>query len=96
MAMTPQQARMKAMQLQSLRPELRGMAIEDVMAQIIASEGAETPGAGGGGLANLFPTQLSPASPAPMQPARLVAPKPTSDDGSGCGHRCLSTGAASS
>ena len=80
--MTNQQARMKAMQLQSLRPELRGMAIEDVMAQIIASEGAETPGAGVGGLANLFqlaPKKLSPSSPAPMKPAQFVAPKPTAE-----------------
>lgn len=86
--MTNQQARMKAMQLQSLRPELRGMAIEDVMAQIIASEGAETPGAGVGGLANLFqlaPKKLSPASPAPMQPAQFVAPKPTADIVPGAG-----------
>jgi hypothetical protein len=88
MAMTNQQARMKAMQLQSLRPELRGMAIEDVMAQIIASEGAETPGAGVGGLANLFqlaPKKLSPSSPAPMEPTQFLAPKPTVDIVPGAG-----------
>jgi len=81
MVMTPQQARMKAMQLRSLKPELQNMAIEDLVAQVMASEGAEAPGAGGmppiSGLANLFPTRLTAASPAPMQPARLEAPKPT-------------------
>jgi hypothetical protein len=87
MAMTNQQARMKAMQLQSLRPELRGMAIEDVMAQIIASEGAETPGAGVGGLADIFqPARvITPSSPAPMQAVRLQAPKPTADIVPGAG-----------
>jgi hypothetical protein len=77
MAMTPQQARMAAMQLRARKPELQSVPVDDLIAQIMASEGAATPGAGVGGLANLFPTRLSPASPAPMQPARLEAPKPT-------------------
>ena len=76
MAMTPQQARMKAMQLRTIRPELQNMAVEDLIAQVMASEGA--PGAGANGLADLFPPKtLTAASPAPMQAARLAAPKPT-------------------
>ena len=78
MALTPQQARMKAMQLRTLKPELRNMAIEDLTAQIMASEGAQDPGAGGGTLADLFPPKtLSAASPAPMAAARFQAAKPT-------------------
>jgi hypothetical protein len=77
MVMTPQQARMAAMRLRAQKPELQSVPVDDLIAQIMASEGAATPGAGVGGLANLFPTKLSPASPAPMQPARLEAPKPT-------------------
>jgi hypothetical protein len=75
MAMTPQQAQMAAMQLRAKRPELRNMAVKDLAAQIMASEGA--PGAGNVGLADLFPTKLTAASPAPMRAARLEAPKPT-------------------
>ncbi len=77
--MTPQQARMKALQLRSLKPELQNVAIDDLTAQIMASEGMGTPGAGGGGLADIFqlPKTLSPSSPAPMEAARLAAPKPT-------------------
>jgi murein DD-endopeptidase MepM/ murein hydrolase activator NlpD len=78
MAMTIQQAQMAAMQLRSRKPELQNMAVGDLVAQIMASEGAGQPAAGVGGLANLFATPLSPASPAPMQPAMLEAPKPTS------------------
>ena len=77
MAMTPQQARMKALQLRSLKPELQSVAVEDLVAQIMASEGMGAPGAGVGGLADLFPTKLTAASPAPMRPAMLEAPKPT-------------------
>ena len=78
MAMTPQQAQMKAMQLRAQRPELQSMAVEDLIAQIMASEGMGAPGAGVGGLADLFPPKtLTAASPAPMQAARLAAPKPT-------------------
>jgi len=78
--MTPQQARMKALQLRSLKPELRNMAIDDLIAQVMASEGMGAPGAGGGALANLFPTKtLTPSSPAPMMAARLQAAKPTAD-----------------
>ena len=77
MAMTLQQAQMAAMQLRSRKPELQNMAVGDLVAQIMASEGAGQPAAGVGGLANLFATPLSPASPAPMQPAMLEAPKPT-------------------
>jgi len=77
MAMTIQQAQLAAMQLRAKRPELQNMAVGDLVAQIMASEGEGQPGAGGGGLANLFATPLSPASPAPMEAARLVAPKPT-------------------
>jgi hypothetical protein len=77
MAMTIQQAQMAAMQLRSKRPDLQNMAVGDLVAQIMASEGAGQPAAGVGGLANLFATPLSPASPAPMEAAPLVAPKPT-------------------
>ena len=83
--MTPQQARMKALQLRSLKPELQNVAIDDLMARIMASEGMGTPGSGGGGLADIFPTQLSPSSPAPMEAARLVAPKPTAEIVPGAG-----------
>lgn len=76
MAMTLQQARMAAMQLRTKRPELQNMAVDDLIAQVMASEGA--PGAGG--LANLFPPKtLSPSSPAPMMVTRLAAPKPTAE-----------------
>jgi len=75
--MTIQQAQMAAMQLRSKRPDLQNMAVGDLVAQIMASEGAGQPAAGVGGLANLFATPLSPASPAPMEAAPLVAPKPT-------------------
>jgi hypothetical protein len=86
MAMTPQQARMKALQLRSLQPELRNMAIDDLVAQVMASEGMGAPGAGGGGLANLFPPKtLTPSSPAPMMAARLQAAKPTADIVPGAG-----------
>jgi hypothetical protein len=68
---------MKALQLRSLKPELQSVSIDDLIGQIMASEGMGTPGAGSGTLADLFPTQLSPSSPAPMEAARLVAPKPT-------------------
>jgi hypothetical protein len=84
MAMTLQQARMAAMQLRAKRPELQNMAVEDLIAQVMASEGMGAPGAGGG-LANLFPTKLSPASPAPMMAARLEAAKPTADIVPGAG-----------
>jgi len=78
MAITPQQARMKALQLRSLKPELRNMAIEDLVAQVMATEGMGAPGAGGGALANLFPPKtLTPSSPAPMMAARFQAAKPT-------------------
>jgi len=80
MAITPQQARMKALQLRSLKPELQNMAVEDLIAQVMATEGMGAPGAGGGGLANLFPPKtLTPSSPAPMMAARLAAPKPTAN-----------------
>lgn len=80
MAMTPQQARMRALQLRSLKPELRNMAVEDLIAQVMATEGMGAPGAGGGGLADLFPPKtLTPSSPAPMTAARLAAPKPTAN-----------------
>jgi hypothetical protein len=84
MAMTLQQARMAAMQLRAKRPELQNMAVEDLIAQVMAAEGMGAPGAGGG-LANLFPTKLSPASPAPMMAARLEAAKPTADIVPGAG-----------
>jgi len=81
MAMTPQQARMRALQLRSERPELQNMAVDDLIAQIMASEGMGDPGAGAvGNLSSIFPAKLvTPASPAPMQVARLLAPKPTAD-----------------
>jgi len=76
--MTLQQARMAAMQLRAKRPELQNMAVEDLIAQVMASEGAQAPGAGG--LASLFPPKtLSPSSPAPMMVTRLAAPKPTAE-----------------
>lgn len=78
--MTPQQARMRALQLRSERPELQSMAVDDLIAQVMATEGMGAPGAGGGGLANLFPPKtLTPSSPAPMMAARLAAPKPTAN-----------------
>jgi hypothetical protein len=77
MAMTPQQARAKALQLRSLKPELQNMAVDDLIAQIMASDGMGAPGAGAGGLADLFPIKLTAASPAPVRAARLEAPKPT-------------------
>lgn len=83
--MTIQQAQMKAMQLRAQRPELQNMAVGDLVAQIMASEGAGQPGAGAGGLANLFPTQLSPSSPAPMRPTQLEARKPTAEIVPGAG-----------
>ena len=76
--MTPQQARARALQLRALKPELRNMAVDDLIAQVMATEGMGAPGAGG--LASLFPPKLvTPASPAPMQAARLQAPKPTAE-----------------
>lgn len=77
--MTPQQARIKALQLRSLKPELQSVAIDDLIAQVMATEGAGAPGAGTAGLANLFPVRLSPSSPAPMQAVPLEAPKPTAN-----------------
>lgn len=78
--MTTEQARARALQLRSDRPELQNMAIDDLIAQIIATEGQGAPGAGGN-LANIFqPARIiTPSSPAPMQPAQLQAPKPTAD-----------------
>jgi hypothetical protein len=78
---------MKALQLKSLKPELRNMAVEDIAAQIMASEGMGAPGAGGGALADIFqlPKTLTAASPAPMAAARLAAPKPTADIVPGAG-----------
>ena len=77
--MTPQQARARALQLRAERPELQNMAVDDLIAQIIATEGMGDPGAGGN-LASIFPAKLvTPASPAPMQATRLQAPKPTAD-----------------
>jgi hypothetical protein len=77
MVMTPQQARMEAIRLKAAKPELQSVAVDDLVAQIMASESEAAPGAGVGALANLFPTKLSPASPAPMRAAELEAPKPT-------------------
>ena len=78
---------MKALQLRTLKPELRNMAIEDLTAQVMASEGMGDPGSGGGGLANLFPPKtLTPSSPAPMMAARFVAPKPTAQIVPGAGN----------
>lgn len=69
---------MKAMQLRTIRPELQNMAVDDLIAQVMATEGMGAPGAGVGGLADLFPPKtLTPSSPAPMTAARLAAPKPT-------------------
>jgi hypothetical protein len=80
MAMTIQQAKMRAMQLRADRPELQSMAVEDLISQVMATEGMGAPGAGVGGLADLFPPKtLTPSSPAPMTAARLAAPKPTSN-----------------
>lgn len=71
---------MRAMQLREQMPELQNMAVEDLISQVMANEGMGDPGAGGGGLANIFqPARvLTPSSPAPMAAARLQAPKPTS------------------
>jgi hypothetical protein len=79
MAMTIQQAQMEAMRLRARRPELQNMAVSDLIERIMATEGA--PGAGGGGLADIFqPARvITPSSPAPMQVARLAAPKPTAN-----------------
>lgn len=87
MAMTIQQAQMRAMQLRSLKPELQNMAVEDLISQIMATEGMGAPGAGGGGLAEIFqPARvLTPSSPAPMEVSRLAAPKPTADIVPGAG-----------
>jgi hypothetical protein len=56
------------------------MAVDDLIAQIMATEGMGDPGAGGN-LADIFqPARvITPSSPAPMQAARLQAPKPTAD-----------------
>jgi hypothetical protein len=79
MAMTIQQAQMRALQLRAQRPELQNMAVQDLVSQIMATEGAGAPGAGGG-LADIFqPKTLTPSSPAPMEVARLKAPKPTAE-----------------
>jgi len=87
MAMTIQQAQMRALQLRAQRPELQNMAVEDLISQIMATEGAGAPGAGGGGLAEIFqPARLlTPASRAPMEVARLEAPKPTANIVPGAG-----------
>lgn len=86
MAMTIQQAKMRAMQLRADRPELQSMAVEDLISQVMATEGMGAPGAGVGGLADLFPPKtLTPSSPAPMTAARLAAPKPTADIVPGAG-----------
>jgi hypothetical protein len=87
MAMTIQQAQMKAMQLRAQRPELQNMAVGDLVAQIMMAEGMGAPGAGGGGLADIFqPARvITPSSPAPMEAARLAAPKPTADIVPGAG-----------
>lgn len=79
--MTIQQAQMAAMQLRAKRPELQNMAVQDLVSQIMATEGMGAPGAGGGGLAEIFqPVRvLTPSSPAPMEAALLKAPKPTAD-----------------
>lgn len=71
---------MRAMQLREQMPELQNMAVEDLISQVMATEGMGAPGAGGGGLADIFqPARvLTPSSPAPMTAARLQAPKPTS------------------
>jgi hypothetical protein len=56
------------------------MAVEDLISQVMATEGMGAPGAGVGGLADLFPPKtLTPSSPAPMTAARLAAPKPTAN-----------------
>jgi hypothetical protein len=79
MAMTIQQAQMRALQLRAQRPELQNMAVQDLVSQIMATEGMGAPGAGGG-LANIFqPKTLTPSSPAPMEVALLKAPKPTAE-----------------
>ena len=85
MAMTIQQAQMEAMRLRARRPELQNMAVSDLIERIMATEGA--PGAGGGGLADIFqPARvITPSSPAPMQVARLAAPKPTANIVPGAG-----------
>ena len=86
MAMTPQQARARALQLRSLQPELQSVAIDDLIAQVMATEGMGAPGAGSGGLADLFPPKtLSAASPAPMAAARFQAAKPTAQIVPGAG-----------
>jgi len=74
--MTIQQAYPIALRLRAKRPDLQDMDFSDLVAQI-RSEGMGASGAGVEGLADLFATELSPSSPAPMQAARLVAPKPT-------------------
>jgi hypothetical protein len=86
MAMTNQQAQMKAMQLQSKRPELQNMAVGDLVAQIIASEGRSNRALVSAGLLICFNSKkLSPASPAPMEPTQFLAPKPTADIVPGAG-----------
>jgi hypothetical protein len=87
MAMTIQQAKMRAMQLRADRPELQNMAVEDLISQVMATEGMGAPGAGGGGLADIFqPARvITPSSPAPMEVARLAAPKPTANIVPGAG-----------
>lgn len=84
--MTIQQARMRAMQLRTLQPELQNMAVEDLISRVMATEGMGDPGAGGG-LADIFqPARvITPSSPAPMQAVRLQAPKPTADIVPGAG-----------
>lgn len=83
--MTIQQAQMRALQLRAQRPELQNMAVQDLVAQVMATEGV--PGAGSGGLAEIFqPARvLTPSSPAPMEAARLEARKPTADIVPGAG-----------
>lgn len=78
---------MRAMQLREQMPELQNMAVEDLISQVMANEGMGAPGAGGGGLANIFqPARvLTPSSPAPMEVSRLAAPKPTADIVPGAG-----------
>lgn len=88
MAMTPEEARAIALRLMQSDPKLKGVDMRTLIAKIMANEGVDkgpiqTPGgiSQESLLAGLLPPkEVSPASPAPMQPGvAIAAPKPTAD-----------------
>jgi hypothetical protein len=86
--MTPEEARAIALRLMQSDPKLKSVNMNTLIAKIMANEGVDkgpiqTPGgiSQESLLAGLLPPkEVSPASPAPMQPGvAIAAPKPTAD-----------------